>query len=643
MIDRLESFFAEDLPTNMEVLPTTAPEASAPPRVESAEGTGVPVEAKGDVPKDEGARSSAYAAVRLVRTAAKDAITRSQDAFREIEANLKNHAQEFEKRHAALSSATETASANLQQLQEKAAKDIADELEKVSQPLLARSAQQLQEQGDAAVAALHGKLDAERLSFVAETEKQFETLRASRQLFIEDTQKQLAATAQPSIESLTRVAVERTLADLDAFRPTFISETQTQLVSASQPSLELLSQDLSKKVTEQVQANLAASLQTFLQETQNQLAQMIEASQQQLQTSTASSMDKANAAFMASRDQVLGDAREQVVTIARASIETEVKNGVEQARKELRDMADSFLAKAVPQIEAELEKLVGRRMEAVHAQPAPPPVAPLRAAAQAAGAQAGGSLIASSLRMPSSIVAPRDVSSPGTSSQAAASQAVPAQMTPPRTAPAQVTPSLSLGVSRPAPVRAEPQQGNRLEFRLAESAAKPRVNRRALWEGITSGLKLGLILGVVAIFGFLVYFFASPVIRLRANPPAAFFDDNPSWTAKQRAAENQLARAYWGLAVNNIETKYGFGSTLPADPPDEFAVESVGTSGATSTVDPAARARYWEKLRELWPQPDSWERGSDRGVNWIRSAWDDASWKISQLFNSSSASAAPAP
>ncbi len=120
-----------------------------------------------------------------------------------------------------------------------------------------------------------------------------------------------------------------------------------------------------------------------------------------------------------------------------------------------------------------------------------------------------------------------------------------------------------------------------------------------------------------------------------STPPTGFFDSSVEWTPKQRLRENQLARAYWDIAAREIVTKYGFGTPLPADPPDSFKVEEGGASGTAPKVDADARTRYWEKLREVWLQADSWERTSDWNLDWIRSAWYSASSKIASLFTPS--------
>jgi len=556
----------------MEVLPTKTEEPLAAACSETAEKS--PGGAKTAEPKDSLSMPSEFMAVRSIRLAAKDAIARSQDAYREIESNLKNHAQEFERRQEALSSAVESASANLRQLQVNIAKDLTEELEKASQALLTRSAQQLQEQANAAVGTLNEKLSAEKQGFVVETEKQFEELRASRHASIEDTQKQLAAVARSSLDYLTKAAVEGACAELDAAKQGVISESHKELASMGRTSAEALAKELTHDLIEKIRAEVTASRQGFIEATQDQLAKMTMAFLKEMQSLSKTSVEQADAHLTASRKQFIDEAPSQVAGMAQASLESAVKSSVEQGRIELSHMVDEFLVSGISQIEAEMKSLVNRRIEA--------------------------------LRM-------------------------------------QVANMQTADVSGLTPVHRTPSQGHKLEFTLPESAPKRRIGVSDVLAGLTWGLRLGLALGVVVLLMFAIYLSSSPVVRLRPKPPDAFFDQSPNLSAKQNAKEDQLARAYWDIAVQDIETKYGFGSTLPTDPPDNFQVAEKGPSGATLKVDAAARTRYWEKLREVWPQSNSWERTSDWNLNWIRNAWDSASSKITQLFSPSHTSAAPAP
>ena len=585
IVERLEGFFTHDLPSRMEVLPTEAEEPSAPARRNGSEKSASSAIEPKPAAKDSASMPSEFMAVRSIRLAVKDAIARSQDAYKEIETNLKNHAREFDQRHEALAAAAESASTNIQQLSAKFTKDLAEELEKASQAVLSRSAQQLRQQADAGVSALTEKLSAERQRFVAETEKQFEQLRASRQAFVDDAQKELAATAQSSLDSLTKAAVEKARADLDASKQDLIAESQKELALLSRSSVDALSKDLVRRVVEQAHADVVSSRQGFIDDTQAHLAKITQASLQELESKARTSVDQAHAVVIASQKRFVDETPRQVAAATQASLESLVKDTVEQGRTQLSHMVDEFLARGIPQIEAELKNLVNRHSEAARAQ-----------LAQLAREQAP--------------VAPRAFVS---------------------------------DIPQSAPLHRVSVPGHSLEFALAESAPKRRVDVRDVWAGLAFGAKIGLAAAFVVLFLFAIYVSFAPVVRLRPKPPAAFFDESPSWTAKQRAREEELARSYWDIAVREVEGKYAFGTNLPADPPDNFAVEEKGSSNAAPRVDAAARTRYWQKLREVWPQADSWERTSDWNLDWIRSGWSAASAKLAQVFSPSRTSAAPTP
>jgi hypothetical protein len=91
--------------------------------------------------------------------------------------------------------------------------------------------------------------------------------------------------------------------------------------------------------------------------------------------------------------------------------------------------------------------------------------------------------------------------------------------------------------------------------------------------------------------------------RLRAQMPAEFFDASRV-PADKRVSEERIARAYWKCAVTQIQWKHGYAHRLPDEPPDEFAVTTEEAGPAAN--DSAARARYWQKLREVWGVPEVW-------------------------------------
>jgi hypothetical protein len=97
-----------------------------------------------------------------------------------------------------------------------------------------------------------------------------------------------------------------------------------------------------------------------------------------------------------------------------------------------------------------------------------------------------------------------------------------------------------------------------------------------------------------------------PVMQLQTEAPVQFIDQNPTWNAKRRAKEEEMAQAFWRTAVMDLQERYPFGSQLPSDPPDEFQVDIkyAPTGGAKALAE--SRALYWEKLRATWGQREVW-------------------------------------
>jgi hypothetical protein len=93
--------------------------------------------------------------------------------------------------------------------------------------------------------------------------------------------------------------------------------------------------------------------------------------------------------------------------------------------------------------------------------------------------------------------------------------------------------------------------------------------------------------------------------RLRVQMPAEFFDASRV-PAKKRGSEEKIARAYWKCAVTQVQWKYGYAHRLPDDPPDEFQVTTEEAGAAAH--DSAVRARYWQKLRDVWGISSVWQQ-----------------------------------
>lgn len=123
--------------------------------------------------------------------------------------------------------------------------------------------------------------------------------------------------------------------------------------------------------------------------------------------------------------------------------------------------------------------------------------------------------------------------------------------------------------------------------------------------------------GVSAVCLF-VYLSTPSVMRLKVDPPAQFFDTRPEWSAERQEKEEWLAWAYWRRAGAYVQWRYEFGEKLPVDPPLEFRIEEkeLPSSGFADAAA-ASRVRYWRKLRQVWNQPQTWDRTYQWDTQWV--------------------------
>ena len=109
--------------------------------------------------------------------------------------------------------------------------------------------------------------------------------------------------------------------------------------------------------------------------------------------------------------------------------------------------------------------------------------------------------------------------------------------------------------------------------------------------------------------------------RLRSEMPAEFFDASRVPVAK-RASEEAIARAYWNCAVNQVQWKYGYAHRLPEDPPAEFAITAEQERNAAK--DQTLRARYWQKLRDVWGITTVWHKQYEWNTSTLRNSVQSA-------------------
>lgn len=146
--------------------------------------------------------------------------------------------------------------------------------------------------------------------------------------------------------------------------------------------------------------------------------------------------------------------------------------------------------------------------------------------------------------------------------------------------------------------------------------------------GIVATLALAAaLLLVVTVPPLGVYLSAPPPVQLhlQAEAPAGFADQSPYWSAKHRAREEAMARAYWRAAVVSLEGKYPFGSELPTEPPTEFQVGKEYAPPGDTKAFSETRDHYWQKLRKTWAQRESWvesPKGNEQWTARLRRTWD---------------------
>ena len=111
---------------------------------------------------------------------------------------------------------------------------------------------------------------------------------------------------------------------------------------------------------------------------------------------------------------------------------------------------------------------------------------------------------------------------------------------------------------------------------------------------------------------------ASTVTRLQDDPPVQFLDQPEGLSLSEQAAEDELARAYWTSAVRYIQPRYGFGSTLPVEPPPEFTTNLTIPKGKHLKDAAAIRELYWDKLRQIWSSPAVWKTSLIKHRSWLQ-------------------------
>ena len=141
--------------------------------------------------------------------------------------------------------------------------------------------------------------------------------------------------------------------------------------------------------------------------------------------------------------------------------------------------------------------------------------------------------------------------------------------------------------------------------------------------------KIDWLLVPILAIGLFTYASYQPKFRLRSDMPAEFLYA-PVGSPQRQTAEEEIARVYWNSLVNDIQPKYGYGYSLPSDPPPDFSLASAGAGVAQE--DPATRIRYWRRAQHVWYLPNAWQRGYEWDFHWTSNITQNVSdWAHRQL------------
>jgi hypothetical protein len=136
---------------------------------------------------------------------------------------------------------------------------------------------------------------------------------------------------------------------------------------------------------------------------------------------------------------------------------------------------------------------------------------------------------------------------------------------------------------------------------------------------------------VVALLALGLFLYGSyqPRFRLSSAMPADFVDEPLAGSSPKPHSEATIASAYWGCLANNIQWQYGYGHTLPADPPADFT--TLQASGAAAE-DTATRVRYWRRAQHIWYLPTAWQKQYEWNFNWTTDWVQSAGEAVHHLF-----------
>ena len=146
--------------------------------------------------------------------------------------------------------------------------------------------------------------------------------------------------------------------------------------------------------------------------------------------------------------------------------------------------------------------------------------------------------------------------------------------------------------------------------------------------------KFDWLLVALLALGLFLYCSYQPRFRLSPAMPADFVDEPTPRSYRGPDPETKIAGAYWSCMVNNVQWEYGYGHTLPADPPATFTgPEASGITGENNLT----RMRYWRRAQHVWYLPTAWQKeyewNFDWTTNWFQNGVDAMRHMLERLGN----------
>jgi hypothetical protein len=111
--------------------------------------------------------------------------------------------------------------------------------------------------------------------------------------------------------------------------------------------------------------------------------------------------------------------------------------------------------------------------------------------------------------------------------------------------------------------------------------------------------------------------------------PADFVDEPLARSPLKPGLDAKIASAYWSCLANNIQWQYGYGHTLPADPPPDFTAMQASGIAAEDT---ATRMRYWRRAQHAWSLPTAWQKDYEWNFNWTTAWFKNGGEAMRHLF-----------